>query len=82
VHTAKGSVFDPTLFLIFINDKCDVVSDLNVTIKMFADDATFYSVLDLGQAGDLYTACNRIVYWAENWQLRIANKQVPCTAYY
>jgi Reverse transcriptase (RNA-dependent DNA polymerase) len=41
---SQGSVLCPTLFLMFINDICDVVSDLHVTIKMFADDAKIYSV--------------------------------------
>ena len=71
----QGSVLGPTLFLMFVNDICDVVSDLNVTIKMFADDAKIYSVLDLGLADDLCTACNRIAYWAENWQMRIATNK-------
>ena len=58
----QGSILGPTLFLMFVNDICDVVSDINVTIKMFADDAKIYSVLDLSLADDLCTACNRIVY--------------------
>jgi hypothetical protein len=27
---------------------CDVVADLNVSVKLFADDAKIYSELDLG----------------------------------
>jgi ribonuclease P/MRP protein subunit RPP40 len=42
----QGSVLGHTLFLIFINDICDVVSDLDVTMKLFADDAKIYSELD------------------------------------
>ena len=34
-----------------------------------------YSVLDLGLADDLCTACNRTAYWAENWQMRIATNK-------
>jgi Reverse transcriptase (RNA-dependent DNA polymerase) len=41
----QGSVLGPMLFLMFINYICDVVSDLNVTKTMFADDAKIYSVL-------------------------------------
>ena len=76
----QGSVLGPTLFLMFINDICDV-SDLNVTIIMFADDAKIYSVLDLGLADDLCTACNRIVLCTELANA-YSNKQVLCIAYY
>jgi hypothetical protein len=48
----QGSVLGPTLFLMFINDICDVVSDLNVTTKIFADDPKICSVPDLGLADD------------------------------
>jgi ribonuclease P/MRP protein subunit RPP40 len=74
----QGSVLGPTLFLIFINDICDVVADLNVTMKLFADDAKIYSELDLGLSNDLCTACDRIMSWAENWQMRLATNK--CTA--
>lgn len=68
----QGSVLGPTLFLIYINDLHDIVSDLNITVKLFADDAKIYSVLDAGLSDDLCTACSRITQWAENWQMRLA----------
>jgi hypothetical protein len=59
----------PTLFLIYINDICEAVADLNVSVKLFADDAKLYSVLDFGLSHDLSSACSRIASWAENWQM-------------
>jgi ribonuclease P/MRP protein subunit RPP40 len=65
----------PTLFLMFIINICDVVSDLNVTMKLFADDAKIYSELDSGLSDDLCTACSRVASWAENWQMRLATNK-------
>jgi hypothetical protein len=45
------------------------VADLNVSVKLFADDAKLYSVLDFGLSHDLSSACSRIASWAENWQM-------------
>jgi hypothetical protein len=45
----QGSALGPTLFLMFVNDICDVVSDLNVTMKLFADDAKMYRIVNLTQ---------------------------------
>ena len=59
----------------FINDICDVVSDLDVIIKLFADDAKIYSELDSGLSDDLRTACSRVVPWAENRQMRLATNK-------
>lgn len=68
----QGSVLGPTLFLMYINDICDAADDLDITIKLFADDVKMYSVLDSSLSADLRTACNRIVSWSENWQMRLA----------
>ena len=42
----QGSVLGPTLFVIFINDIADILIDLNVTMKLFADDVKMYSVVE------------------------------------
>jgi len=39
----KGSVLGPTLFLININDVTDVLSDLSVSLSLFADDLKLYT---------------------------------------
>jgi hypothetical protein len=44
-----------------INDICDVVSDYNVTMKLFADDAKIYNELDSGLSDDLLMACSRVL---------------------
>ena len=68
----QGSVLGPTLFVIFINDIADILIDLNVTMKLFADDVKMYSVVDLGISSDLLLACDRLMKWAETWQMDIA----------
>jgi hypothetical protein len=42
---------------------------------LFADDAKIYSELDSDLSDDLRTACNRVVSWAENWQMRLATNK-------
>jgi len=39
----QGSVLGPILFLLFVNDICDLAY-LGVTIKLFADDTKLYCV--------------------------------------
>ena len=41
----QGSVLGPILFVLFVNDICDLAS-LWVTIKLFADDTKLYYVFD------------------------------------
>jgi hypothetical protein len=40
----QGSVLGPTLFLMYVNDIYDEVSDLRVIVKLFADDAKKFTV--------------------------------------
>jgi len=39
----QGSVLGPTLFHLFINDIRDILTDINVKFKLFADDLKLYS---------------------------------------
>ena len=68
----QGSVLGPTLFVIFINDIADILIDLNVTMKLFADDIEMYSVVDIDISSVLLLACDRLMKWAETWQMEIA----------
>ena len=40
----QGSVLGPVLFIVFVNDICEVVPG-GVTVKLFADDTKLYSVI-------------------------------------
>jgi len=69
----QGSVIGPTLFLIFINDLCDAIYNLNVTNKLFADDLKMYAAAITGMANcDLIAALTHIESWCSMWQLQLA----------
>ena len=68
----QGSVLGPLLFLIFINDVCEVTSGA-VFVKLFADDLKFYSEVATNNSSvDLQTTLNNLVDWAAKWQMVIA----------
>ena len=46
---SQGSILDPTLFLLYINDLAD---DISCDIAIYADDTTLYSKCD--QASDMW----------------------------
>jgi hypothetical protein len=70
----QGSVLGPILFLMFINDICDLFNDLNVKSKLFADDLKLYANRTDGDAvNDLTTALERLESWCNDWQLYLAS---------
>ena len=72
----QGSVLGPTLFLLFINDLVDCFHDVNCTVKLYADDVKLYSSFTLSAwSVDLNIALQRLVDWANMWQLPIAFKK-------
>jgi hypothetical protein len=71
----KAAFLAVHFFLIYINDICEAVAELNVSIKVFADDAKMYSLIDYGLSRYLNTACSRIESWAENGQMRLASNK-------
>ena len=67
----QGSVLGPILFIVYINDVCDIVVG-NTACKLFADDIKLYSFVDCnGVSDDLNTSLNNLVLWSKTWQLNI-----------
>lgn len=65
----QGSVLGPMLFIAFINDLPDVVSECH--IKLFADDAKLYTNVDSADdAAKLQNDLNHMVEWSNTWLLR------------
>jgi len=70
----QGSVLGPLMFVLFVNDLPDVVH--NATVKMYADDVKLYMpVCDIASHAMLQADLNRIVAWANTWQLKLNAKK-------
>ena len=64
----QGSVLGPILFLVYINDLPDVVSNY---IKLFADDTKIYSAIDnINSQENLQEDINNMSDWSSTWQLK------------
>ena len=69
----QGSVYGPTLFLIYINDLPDVVHNF---VKLFADDAKLYAVVNtVDYAKTVQDDLSRIYNWSDIWQIRFNFKK-------
>ena len=68
----QGSVLGPVLFVVYVNDICDVVPT-GVTIKLFADDVKLYSVFDGNLTPHCLQSClTAISDWSDHWQLKLS----------
>ena len=70
----QGSVLGPVLFLIFINDLPD---QLDCFIKLFADDAKLYSIVQSPeQSGNLQRNLVEAGDWALRWNMFFNHKKM------
>ena len=79
-HSEWCSVFEPVLFLIYINNICDVFNHYgNQRLsKLFADDVKFYLDITCAQFCDiLQKALIDLQTWAKNWQLTVSSTRCP-----
>jgi len=68
----QGSVLGPLLFLVFINDLCDIFGP-DIKIKLFADDAKIYmSINNILDHEVLQHGLYALSCWAEIWQLQVS----------
>ena len=63
----QGSVLGPTLFLVYIND---IVSDIDSTLRLFADDSILYREVTCPEdQAILQKDLNKVFQWADQWQM-------------
>jgi hypothetical protein len=71
----QGSCMGPLLFLLFVNDLADIF-DATITPKLYADDIKLYASIQTNiDSLCLQQNLDRLVSWANTWQLLISIKK-------
>ena len=69
---AQGSCIGLILFVIYVNDVVDCF-DKNIVSSLYADDIKLYTYIrSLSDCSRLQLVIDRLVSWADKWQLRIS----------
>ena len=71
----QGSVIGPLLFLIFINDRVELLASVGTTVKVFADDSdmtVYVRVTGSIHLIKLQSALDLLNDWASKWQLQLS----------
>ena len=64
----QGSILDPILFLIYINDLIDQVDS---EIRVFADETFIFKIAGADSTSDLNEDLAKITAWATQWKMRV-----------
>jgi hypothetical protein len=74
----QGSVLGPVLFLMYINDLPDAISQCT---KIFADDTKIYGKIENNDSCNLQNDINNASTWSQIWQLHFNSKKCKVIHY-
>ena len=78
----QGSVLGHVLFVLFVNDICNIVPS-GVNLKLFADDVKLYSVINSTVTPNSLQACLSAIHdWSEHWQLKLSPAKCTCCTFH
>ena len=63
----------PLMFVMYINELAAILREAGVTVRFFADDLKMYArITNCADVTVLQNALDRLVHWADLWQLQIS----------
>lgn len=69
----QGGVLSPVLFNIYTSDLPQVVQELGISIKMYADDVKIYKpIVETDDSHKMQLAIDSLVNWTKEWQLPLS----------